>query len=118
MDDMKAAVESAPAVEYAYVLERDEVTTTEALMRMAKERADKTDAVGKALDDDNTLVGLPVESFEGVRTSADFFSAYGLSAADGYLFTQDDLEAGNQVIVLGNGLAKTLFPDGGAVAYK
>jgi ABC-type antimicrobial peptide transport system permease subunit len=118
MDDMKAAVESAPAVEYAYVLERDEVTTTEALMRMTKERAEKMNAVGKALDDDNTLVGLPVESFEGVRTSADFFSAYGLSADDGFLFTQDDLEAGNQVIVLGNGLAKTLFPDGGAVGSR
>jgi ABC-type antimicrobial peptide transport system permease subunit len=118
MDDMKAAVESAPAVEYAYVLKRDEVTTTEALMRMTKERAEKMNAVGKALEDDNTLVGLPVESFEGVRTSADFFSAYGLSAADGFLFTQDDLEAGNQVIVLGNGLAKTLFPDGGAVGSR
>ena len=126
MDDMKAAVESAPAVEYAYPLDRETVTTTEALMRLYKDKgrwgkdegAAKLDELEKGLKEDETLVSLPVESFEGIRTSSDFFDAYGLSAAEGFLFTEADTDAGNQVIVLGSDLAQTLFPNSGAAGSR
>jgi ABC-type lipoprotein release transport system permease subunit len=126
MDGMIAAVESAPAVEYAYILERDTIMTTEALMRLYAEkgRGEKGEAdaklktIGKALEKDDTLVTLPIEEFPGIRTTSDFFTAYGLTAAEGFLFTQEDLDAGNAVIVLGSELAKTLFPDGDAVGSR
>lgn len=63
-------------------------------------------------------VELPVDEFPGYATSPDFFTAYGLSAAEGTLFTQEDLDAGNLVIVLGSELAETLFPRGGAVGAQ
>ena len=126
MDDMIAAAQSAPAVEYAYVLERDTIMTTASLMRLTAEKStgekgeadDKSKEIGKALEEDDTLVKLPIEEFPGIRTTADFFAAYGLTAAEGFLFTQEDLDAGNAVLVLGSELAKTLFPDGGAVGSR
>lgn len=125
MDDMRAAAEAAPAVAYAYPLERDEVTTTGALMRTVKEsgrggkeNAEKMDEIGKTLAMDETLAVLPIESFAGVRTTSGFFTAYGLSAVDGFLFSQEDIDAGNLIIILGGELAKTLFPSGGAVGSR
>ncbi len=125
MGDMAAAAEAAPSVEYAYVYQRQEVHTTEALMRMnseksgsGKEDGKKMDARGKALEADDSIVSLPIEEFPGLLTASDFFPAYGLTAAYGFLFTRDDLDAGNQVLVLGSELAKTLFPEGGAVGSR
>ncbi len=129
MDDMLAAVEAAPAVEYAYVLELERIMTTEALMRLGKDRgkgedaskredAKKTEKNGEDLAEDDSLVTLPIEQFPGIRTTSDFFAAYGLTAAEGFLFTQEDLDAGNAVIVFGSGLADTLFPNGGALGAR
>lgn len=68
--------------------------------------------------DRTVITELPVDEFPGYTTSTDFFTAYGLSAAEGTLFIQDDLDAGNLVIVLGSELAETLFPGGGAVGAR
>jgi len=125
MEDMIAAAESAPAVEYAYVLERQSIMTTAALMRLygekAGDRIEKAELEKKGLslpEEDDVLVELPVEDFPGIRTSADFFAAYELAAAEGTLFSREDLDAGNPVIVLGSELAETLFPEGGAVGSR
>jgi putative ABC transport system permease protein len=68
--------------------------------------------------DRTVITALPVDGFPGYATSIDFFTAYGLRAAEGTLFIQDDLDAGNLVIVLGSELAETLFPRGGAVGAR
>lgn len=41
-----------------------------------------------------------------------------MAVAEGFLFTQDDLEAGNLVIVLGSELANTIFPNGDAIGTR
>ncbi|MBU8913225.1 MAG: ABC transporter permease [Spirochaetales bacterium] len=68
--------------------------------------------------DDDVLTELPLESFPGRRVSAEFFEAYGLAVAEGSEFTNEDLESGNQVIVLGSSLADALFPDGDALGTR
>ena len=68
--------------------------------------------------DDDVLTELPLESFPGRRVSAEFFQAYGLDVAEGSEFTNEDLESGNQVIVLGSALNEALFPDGDAVGTR
>ncbi len=68
--------------------------------------------------DDDVLTELPLESFPGRRVSAEFFQAYGLDVAEGSEFTNEDLESGNQVIVLGSALTEALFPDGDAVGTR
>ena len=121
MDDMRRAAESTPVVEYAYVLERDTIMTTAALMRYDKGEPGKGgDRVGSDKEpiDKEVPVELPLDEFPGIRTSNEFFAAYGLTAADGFLFTREDLDSGNPVVVLGSTLAKTLFPDGGAVGSR
>lgn len=136
MADMTAALEASPAVEYAYVLQRETVMTTEALMRLGKkgegqearvkaaasqakgEKVQALEEIESDLEEDDSLVSLPIDQFSGIRTTSDFFGAYGLTADEGFLFTQDDLDAGNLVMVLGSELARTLFPDGGAVGSR
>ncbi len=61
--------------------------------------------------DPDVMTELPLSSFGGVRVTADYFDAYGLQAERGSLFTDQDVEAGNQVLVLGRRLADILFPD-------
>ncbi len=68
--------------------------------------------------DEGVLTELPLESFPGRRVSAEFFQAYGLAVAEGSEFTNEDLESGNQVIVLGSALTEALFPDGDAVGTR
>jgi len=68
--------------------------------------------------DRTVITELPVDGFPGYATSTDFFTAYGLRAAEGTLFTQEDLDAGNLVMVLGSELAETLFPEDGAVGSQ
>ena len=128
MDDMREAAESSPAVEYAYVAERDTITTTAALMRLdARKGAAKgavdaaqagTDKAAQATKDDRSVVELPVDEFEALSTSSDFFTAYGFATAEGFLFTRDDEDAGNLVMLLGHDLAGKLFPEGGAVGAR
>jgi hypothetical protein len=68
--------------------------------------------------DPDVVTELPVDSFPGRSITADFFDAYGLTATDGSLFTSEDVEQGNKVIVLGSELARTLFPDGDAIGTR
>lgn len=68
--------------------------------------------------DPDVVTELPMESFPGRSITADFFDAYGLTVEEGSLFTSEDVNEGNQVIVLGSELAGTLFPDGDAVGTK
>ena len=125
--DMTAAVAASPAVENAYLVELFDLITTGALMRIAPEKAtddskraagEKELATQETSKENDVIYELPLDEFPGVRTTADFFDAYNMSAAEGFLFTQDDLDAGNLVLVLGRSLAKTLFPRGDAVGSR
>ena len=149
MEDMREAAEAAPAVKYAYVLERDTIMTTDSLMRLGKfedssnqksqsssveksqgKSPDKTagskdsveskesEETSEETEEDDSLVELPIDNFPGIRTTSDFFTAYGLTAAEGFLFTQEDVDAGNLVIVLGSALSDALFPDRGAIGAR
>ncbi len=64
------------------------------------------------------ITDLPVESFGGLRATEGFFEAYGLVAREGLLFTREDVDEGNAVLVLGSTLAQTLFPEGDAVGTR
>ena len=68
--------------------------------------------------DSDVLTELPLDAFSGLRVTADFLPAYGLSVAEGSGITEEDVESGNQVIVLGSSLARTLFPAGDAVGTR
>jgi putative ABC transport system permease protein len=68
--------------------------------------------------DPDVLTELPLETFSGLRVTSSFLLAYGLSIAEGSGFADEDIESGNQVIVLGSDLADTLFPDGDAVGTR
>jgi putative ABC transport system permease protein len=106
--------------------------TTAALMRLEPEKAAAEKRAGKQTspkagekkeettreEEDSAVIELPIEEFPGIRATSDFFAAYQLTAAKGFLFTQEDLDAGNPVIVLGSELAETLFPDGGALGAR
>ena len=130
--DMMAAVDGSPEVNNAYIVERFEIVTSGALMKeeqskggdgkVDRETKPGTEASGKeadlAVDRSDVIFELPVDRFPAIRTTAGFFDAYGMSASDGFLFTEADLSAGNLVIVLGSDLAQTLFPDGGAVGSR
>ena len=61
--------------------------------------------------DPDVVTELPISSFGGIRATADYFDAYGLRAGTGALFTDEDVESGNQALVLGRQLAGILFPD-------
>lgn len=116
MDDMKRAAESAPAVEHVFVLQRHDIITTAALMRFD---AKGEKGIEKTVDvEPNVVLDLPLDEFPGIQTSNDFFNAYGLKTARGSLFSQEDLDAGNLVIVFGSTLADTLFPEGNAIGSK
>ncbi len=69
-------------------------------------------------DTGDVLFALPLDSVPSIRTTADFFEAYEIEVAEGFLFTSDDVKAGNMVIVLGNKLADTLFPNGRALGAR
>ena len=56
-----------------------------------------------------------LEEFNGVKVTRDFFAARELQAAAGSLFTPDDLERGEPVMVVGAELGATLFDDGVAL---
>ena len=56
-----------------------------------------------------------LEEVHGIRVTRDFFAARELQAAAGSLFTPDDMERGDPVMVVGAELAATLFEDGVAL---
>ena len=125
--EMRAAATASPAVQNAFVVQRMELITTGALLRSEKDElgAVRGKATGESTDGKadtkseeegtaDVLFTLPIDSIPSVLTTADFFEAYDIAAPEGFLFTPDDIDAGNLVIVLGNQLAKTLFPEDNA----
>lgn len=66
-------------------------------------------------DQDATNLDEPLmERIAGRSVSPEFFDAWGLAVAEGSLFTAADVENSKTVMVVGSGLAKTLFKDGTA----
>ncbi len=129
INDLRLAMDNVPAVSFGYLA--DATTLSPGLpgvdvMRGAGSRAgmDDTRAIAARPDaaarldleqffetDPDVVTEFPVDSFAGLRVTADYFGAYGLEAADGTLFDDHDVDGGNLVIVLGSHLARTLFPD-------
>lgn len=66
---------------------------------------------GEAVPEGVTLLKPAVDNFQGVNVNPSFFLAYGVSTAEGSLFTDEDAANNASTLVLGPGLAKTLFPD-------
>lgn len=61
---------------------------------------------------------LPMKRFMGVYTSPDFFKAYGVTTTSGSLFTKEDLDSGNMVMVLGSELAAAMFSTHQAIGAR
>jgi putative ABC transport system permease protein len=59
-----------------------------------------------------------LERIAGRTVSPDFFNAWGLKAAEGSLFSANDVENSKTVMVVGSALAKTLFKDGTAMGKR
>lgn len=60
-----------------------------------------------------------VDEWYGYAVSPEFFDAWGLSAAEGDLFTVEDIASGaDNVMILGSELGRTLFADGQALGRK
>lgn len=57
------------------------------------------------------LLKPALDVFREVETSPAFFQAYGVGIAYGSFFTADDAKSGKAVTVLGQALARKLFPD-------
>ena len=55
---------------------------------------------------------------QGARVSSGLFDAYGLNLAEGSLFTDEDMNSGLRVAVVGASLAKTLYSDGVTLGKK
>lgn len=53
-----------------------------------------------------------LEEISGYEVSPEFFGAHGFRAAQGSLFTQQDMESRSNILILGSNLAKILFKDG------
>jgi putative ABC transport system permease protein len=52
------------------------------------------------------------DEIAGLRASPEYFAAWNLAANKGSLFTQQEMEDGDPVMVLGSALGETLFEDG------
>ncbi len=65
----------------------------------------------EAIPEGVTLIKPTATDFNGVNTNPSFFLAYGVSAGQGSLFTDDDAVNNAAVLVLGPNLAKKLYPD-------
>lgn len=59
-----------------------------------------------------------LERWSGYSVTPEFFSAWGLHAESGSLFTEEDIRSGGRVMVLGSELAKILYEDGLAIGRK
>jgi hypothetical protein len=65
----------------------------------------------EAIPEGVTLIKPTATDFNGVNANPSFFLAYGVSAGQGSLFTDDDAVNNAAVLVLGPNLAKNLYPD-------
>jgi len=59
-----------------------------------------------------------LEYAESMQVSPDFFAMLGVQAAEGSLFTEDDMTGGENLLILGAELGKTLFADGRALGRR
>jgi hypothetical protein len=59
-----------------------------------------------------------IDEIRGLRVSPEYFVAWNLNAAQGSLFTEDEMEDNARVIVLGSNLGATLFEDGQALGRE
>ena len=59
-----------------------------------------------------------IDEIRGLRVSPEYFVAWNLNAAQGSLFTEDEMEKNARVIVLGSNLGATLFEDGQALGRE
>ena len=86
------------------------------------EAAAATDEAAAALARLGEVLDFPepaVDEWYGYAVSPEFFAAWGLVAAAGDVFTLDDIESGNDnVMVLGSELARTLYDDGRPLGRK
>jgi len=53
-----------------------------------------------------------VDEIPGLEVSPEYFTAYNLTAAQGSLFTDEDIRSRAPMVILGSDIAKTLFVDG------
>ncbi len=60
---------------------------------------------------EDVITEFPVDWIATISGTEQLFAAYGLEADQGSLFTDEDVEGGNAVMVLGSDLAGRMFPD-------
>ena len=59
-----------------------------------------------------------LDEIGGYEVTPEFFPAWNLEAAEGSVITQDDIDSGARVMVVGAGIGKTLFEDGVALGRQ
>gem|GEM_PF-1075638 len=59
-----------------------------------------------------------IDELTGYSVTEAFFDAYGLQAAEGSVFTSDDIDGNRNYLVLGSTLGQSLFEDGAAVGRQ
>lgn len=59
-----------------------------------------------------------LDAIAGLRASPEYFTAWSLTAGEGSLFTQQEMEDGDPVMVVGATLGETLFEDGVALGKE
>ncbi len=96
--DLRAADE-APDVQYAYVTNRTRYHVGD--FRMP--RPGQEPPGDPASFDPSELP--EIEEFEGYEVSPDFFSAWNMQAAEGSLFTEEDITGGEPLLIYGSELA-------------
>ena len=139
-----AAAQTAPDVAYAYLMNGTHlrILTTEELTRMstfggqgaapaADGGARDSGAAPAAPDDFQARTAEAVDALSqidnpmpvideltGYSVTEAFFDAYGLQAAEGSVFTSDDIDGNRNYLVLGSTLGQSLFEDGAAVGRQ
>jgi len=96
--DLKAA-EEAPDVQYAYVASR----TRYHLGDFRFPGAGQQPQAGEAAPDPADMP--EIEELDGYEVSPEFFSAWSMQAAEGSLFTEADMAAGEPLLIYGSELA-------------
>jgi putative ABC transport system permease protein len=95
--DLQAA-EETPDVEYAYVANRTRYRVGD--IRMGPGAAPPEEG-----ENDQVPEMQEIEEFEGYKVSEEFFSAWGIQAAQGSLFTEQDMDSESSLLIYGSELA-------------
>jgi len=118
-------------VAYAYLMNGTHlrILTTEELTRMSTFggqggapaapddfQARTAEAVDALSQIDNPMP--VIDELTGYSVTEEFFDAYGLQAAEGSVFTSDDIDGNRNYLVLGSTLGHSLFEDGAAVGRQ